>query len=809
MVNVIPLDHVDDVPVVKPNQHDDVLVVPEPVLVDEDKGPEEEEFKEEEDDMEFDIKEDENETELTYPYEEVDPLNPSLPASELEPEDMTKVENTIEQEDKTIPASVYEVGKSSTASFLQEDSDGILPSLMRRDINSLFGQMASLLRGLCGYEMAHALVEKLGNAQDKVQRKKLKKELEEERKVSMLLSLVSELDKRMLEMMLEGLDQLEEKNVATGANALHMLTCYDCGEQGHIRNRYPRKVKQEEVREVHGTDKSFVDTRFSSMLNIDPVKIRASYEVELADGRIVSTNTFLKGFTLNLVNHIFEINLMPIELGKFDVIIGMDWLIKHDVVIVYGEKVVRILYKNKMLIVKSDKGVSRLKVISCIKARKYVERGCHLFLAHVMEKKSKEKRLEDVPVYHDFPKVFPDDFPGLPPPRQGASVFFMKKKDGSFRMCIDYRELNKLTVKNRYPLLRIDDLFDQLQGSSMYSKIDLRLRYHQLRIKEEDNPITAFRLVYSKDEEEHGRHLKIILELLKKERLYAKFLKCDFWLDLKDKKYKWGKEKEKAFQTLKQKLCSTPILALPEGMEDFVVYCDVSHKGYGAVLMQREKIFEFRPDGIRCFRNQVWLPQFDRLRDLVMRESHKSKSKLSMKTFWNAATTRDSGLEVGTDYYGFCEWIAKNAEWDGDIQLTDPELIRDTNEKIAQIKNRLLTAQSRQKSYADKRTKPLEFEVGDMVLLKISPWKGAVRFGKRRKLSPCYIRPFKILTRVGPVAYTLELPEELKGIHMEVVDKEVKRLKQSRIPIVKAHWNSQRGPEFTWEREDPIKKKYP
>ncbi|GJW58395.1 putative reverse transcriptase domain-containing protein [Tanacetum coccineum] len=217
----------------------------------------------------------------------------------------------------------------------------------------------------------------------------------------------------------------KEKNVATGANALPIPTCYDCGEQGHTRNRCPRKVKEEETREVYGrayvikdvepkgpnvvtgtfllnnryafvlfdssSDKSFVDTRFNSMLNIDPVKIRAIYEVELADGRVVGTNTILKGCTLNLVNHIFKINLMLIKLGTFDVLIGMDWLVKHDAIIVCGEKVVRILYGNKMLIVKSDKGVSRLKVISCIKARKYIERGCHLFLAHVTEKKSKEK----------------------------------------------------------------------------------------------------------------------------------------------------------------------------------------------------------------------------------------------------------------------------------------------------------------------------------------------------------------------------------------------------------------------------------
>ncbi|GKD62689.1 putative reverse transcriptase domain-containing protein, partial [Tanacetum coccineum] len=140
-----------------------------------------------------------------------------------------------------------------------------------------------------------------------------------------------------------------------------------------------------------GSDRSFVDTRFSSMLDIDPVKIDASYKVELANGRVVSTSTVLKGCILNLVNHIFEIDLMPIELGTFDVIIGMDWLVKHDTVIVCGEKVFRIPYGNKTLTVESDKGMSRLKVISCIKARKFIERGCHLFLAHVTEKKLKEK----------------------------------------------------------------------------------------------------------------------------------------------------------------------------------------------------------------------------------------------------------------------------------------------------------------------------------------------------------------------------------------------------------------------------------
>nr|GFA30564.1 hypothetical protein [Tanacetum cinerariifolium] len=172
MVNVIPPDHVDDVPVVEPNQHDDVPVVPEPVLVDKDEDPEEDEFEDEEDpqeeeDIEVDIEEDRNEPELTYPYKEVDPLNPSPPASKSEPEDAIKVENPIEHEDETVPASVHEVGESSYVPFLHEENDGLLPGLIRRDINSLFGRKASLLRRLCGRETTHAFVKKKGKAKDK------------------------------------------------------------------------------------------------------------------------------------------------------------------------------------------------------------------------------------------------------------------------------------------------------------------------------------------------------------------------------------------------------------------------------------------------------------------------------------------------------------------------------------------------------------------------------------------------------------------------------------------------------------------
>nr|GEU76067.1 putative reverse transcriptase domain, ribonuclease H-like domain, aspartic peptidase domain protein [Tanacetum cinerariifolium] len=265
----------------------------------------------------------------------------------------------------------------------------------------------------------------------------------------------------------------------------------------------------------------------------------------------------------------------------------------------------------------------------------------------------------------------------------GVPVLFVKKKDGSFRICIDYRELNKLTVKNQYPLPRIEDLFDQLQCSIVYSKIDLRLGYHQLRIREEDIPITAFRtryghfefqvmpfgltnalavlmdlmnrvckpyldkfvivfiddiLIYSKNKEDHEKHLTIILD----NGVHVDPAKVEAIRNWsapteKNKKYEWGMEEaEEAFHTLKQKLCSAPILALPEGTKNFIVYCDASLKGFGATEAMKEEnvkaknmgrllkpIFEIRSNGIRCFKGQIWLPLFGGIRDMIMHESHK------------------------------------------------------------------------------------------------------------------------------------------------------------------------------------------
>ncbi|GJX11625.1 putative reverse transcriptase domain-containing protein [Tanacetum coccineum] len=387
-------------------------------------------------------------------------------------------------------------------------------------------------------------------------------------------------------------------------------------------------------------------------------------------------------------------------------------------------------------------------------------------------------------------------------------------------------------------------------------------------------------LVYSKDEEEHGKHLKITLELLKKERfgVHVDPVKIEA---IKNWAAPTTPTEVRQFLGLAGYYRSAPILALPEGMKDFMVYYDASLKGYGAVLMQKEKviayasrqlkvyeenytthdlelgavvfafrwievlsdydceiryhpgkanvvadalsqkernkplrvralmmtvhndlpnqireaqeeamkrenvkaenlgrlikqIFEFHPNGTRCFRNRVWLPRFNGLRDLVMHESHKSKYSIypgSGKMYQDLKPLYwwpNMKADITTYVSKFLTCVKVKVEHQKSFGLLQqPEIPVWKWEKIIMdfVSGLPRTPSGRQKSYADKRTKPLEFEVGDMVLLKVSPWKGAVCFGKRGELSPHYIGPFRIIARVGPIAYTLELPEELKGIH--------------------------------------------
>ncbi|KAD7476918.1 hypothetical protein E3N88_00054 [Mikania micrantha] len=1077
--------------------------------------------------------------------------------------------------------------------------------------------------------------------------------------------------------------QNRNNNAATAAAAADPRSCYNCGEPGHFSRDCPKRNQQQaqaprgrafqigaaaarqDPNVITGTfllsdfyasilfdtgaDQSFISSEFACHLNYDKELLDSPYTIEIANGKQITVDTIFRNCPLTLGDHTFSIDLIPMDLGSFDIIIGMDWLSLNRVEFICSDKLLRIpVDNNEVLEIHGDQAKRNVKIISCMKARKYLRKQCGAFLAHVIEKDKKTIKIQDVPIVRDFAVVFPDDLPGLPPERSvqfridlipgatpvakspyrlapsemqelsnqlqelldkgfirpsfspwGAPVLFVKKKDGTFRMCIDYRELNKLTIKNRYPLPRIDDLFDQLQGAQYFSKIDLRSGYHQLRIQEEDIPKTAFRtryghyefmvmpfgltnapavfmdlmnrvckpyldqfvivfiddiLIYSKNKKEHEQHLKTVLELLKEEQLYAKFSKCEFWLrevqflghvinsdgihvdpakieaiknwdvpttpteirsflglagyyrrfisnfskialpltklTQKSEPFVWTQKQEEAFQTLKQRLCNAPILTLPEGSDDFVVYCDASHQGLGCVLMQRDKVIAYASRqlkiheknytthdlelgavvfalkiwrhylyGTKCtiftdhkslqhifdqkelnMRQRRWvellndydcvikyhpgkanvvadalsrkervkplrvramgmtvqtslrdhilqaqqeavardnlkreldcgaekhfktkqdgIPQWkweqiamdfitklprtssgydsiwviiDRLTKsahfLPIRETYKMEklarlyideivvrhgvplsiisdrdSRFTSRFWQSLQQSLGTSVNLSTAYHpqtdGQSERTIQTLEdmlrtcildfggsWDthlpliefsynnsyhssigcapfealygrkcrspicwtevGDNRITGPELIQETTDKIAQIQQRLQATRSRQKSYADKRRKPLEFDVGDRVMLKVSPWKGVVRFGAKGKLAPRYVGPFEITQRIGPVAYRLRLPNELSGVHdvfhvsnlkrcltdesliipleeiqvdeqlhfieepVEIMEREVKKLKRSRIPIVKVRWNSKRGPEFTWEREDNMKVKYP
>nr|GEX46565.1 hypothetical protein [Tanacetum cinerariifolium] len=334
-----------------------------------------------------------------------------------------------------------------------------------------------------------------------------------------------------------------------------------------------------------GADRSFISNTFSTLLDITPSALDVSYVVELPDRRTLDTSTVLRGCTLGLLGHPFNIDLMPIDLGSFDVIIGMGWLAKNHAVIVCDEKIVQ--NKNK----------------------------------------SKEKRLEDVPTVRDFLKVFPKELLRLPPIRQVE--FQIDLVPGAAPVArapygLAPSKMQELSTQLQEPL---EKGFIRLSSSPWGAPIDLRSGYHQLRVCDEDIPKTAFRTRYGhyefqvmpfgltnasavfmdlmnriesiKDWEspktptEIRQFLGLVGYYRRFIKGFSKIPKPMTKLTQKNVKFDWGENKEITFQTLKQKLCSAPILALPEGSENFVVYCDASHKGLGAVLMQKEKVIAY------------------------------------------------------------------------------------------------------------------------------------------------------------------------------------------------------------------------
>ena len=501
-----------------------------------------------------------------------------------------------------------------------------------------------------------------------------------------------------------------------------------------------------------GSSHSFISSAFVSHARLEVEPLHHVLSVSTPSGECMLSKEKVKACQIEIAGHVIEVTLIVLDMLDFDVILGMDWLAANHASIDCSRKEVT-FNPPSMASFKFKGGGSKSlpQVISAIRASKLLSQGTWGILASVVDTREADVSLSSEPVVRDYPDVFPEELPGLPPHREvefaielepgtvpisrapyrmapaelkelkvqlqelldkgfirpsvspwGAPVLFVKKKDGSMRLCIDYRELNKVTVKNRYPLPRIDDLFDQLQGATVFSKIDLRSGYHQLRIKDEDVPKTAFRsryghyefivmsfgltnapavfmdlmnrvfrefldtfvivfiddiLIYSKTEAEHEEHLRMVLQTLRDNKLYAKFSKCEFWLKQvsflghvvskagvsvdpakieavtgwtrpstvsevrsflglagyyrrfvenfsriatpltqltrKGAPFVWSKACEDSFQNLKQKLVTAPVLTVPDGSGSFVIYSDASKKGLGCVLMQQGKVVAY------------------------------------------------------------------------------------------------------------------------------------------------------------------------------------------------------------------------
>ncbi|GJV33982.1 reverse transcriptase domain-containing protein [Tanacetum coccineum] len=575
----------------------------------------------------------------------------------------------------------------------------------------------------------------------------------------------------------------KNKGPATGSNLqLISVTCHACGEKEHYKNQCPKannsahgrayllrdKNAHQDPNVVTGTfllnqhlarvlfdsgaDKSFVSISLFSMLNIPPITLDTTYDIEMADGNLVGINTVIQGCILILLNQPFEIDLMPIKLGSFYVVIGMDWLSKYHARIICDEKVVHIPIDGETLIIR----------------------------AQVMEKKSDKRRLEDIPVVREFLEVFLENLPGLSPIRQ---VEFQ----------IDLIPGAEPVARAPYKLapLEMQELSDQLQeladrgfirpstspwGAPVLFISTVQFLEHVIDSKRIHVDPAKIKAVKDWTSPTTPTEIRQFLGLT---GYYRRF--------------------SEAFQLLKQKLCEAPILALPEGNNDFIVYCDASHQGLGAVLMQREKVIPY--------------------------------ASRQLKPHEENYTTHN--LEFGAVVFALKNWRHYLYGTKCTVFTDHKSLQHILDQKELNMKQRrCIKAAPFEALYSRKCRSPVCWaEVGDVQLT------GPKIIYENTKKG--------VMPMVGPVAYILELTEELSNVHstfhvsnlnkclsdesliipmkelelddklnfveepVEIMDQEVKQLRQSRTPIVKVRWNSKRGLEFTWEREDQIRAKYP
>ncbi|KAJ9544902.1 hypothetical protein OSB04_024609 [Centaurea solstitialis] len=1016
---------------------------------------------------------------------------------------------------------------------------------------------------------------------------------------------------------------------ATRDCAVRVTVCYECKEPGHFRNECPKLkkaptgassgsvAKEEnpprvtsrafqmtagEAREASdllsgtflvnsmpapilfdtGAERSFVNESLAKQFTMPTTPLLDAVVVEVAGGFLMIVRDCFEGCIIELEGEPFTATLIPMNIGSFDVVLGIYWLRTHDANIGCGKKIVTIpTPRGGKITVYVEKKKGTNTTISMVNPRKCLAKGYASYLAYVIDTKLEKKEISDVEVVREFPDVFPEDLPGLPSECQvefhidltpgAAPIARAPYRLASTEMREMMTQLKELSEKGssnqvhhrgehrfsssrrrmvqcgcasttanliKYPLPWIDDLFDQLQGAGCFSKIDLRSGYHQVRVKEDDVPKTAFRtryghyeflvmpfgltnastvfmdlinrvcrpflnksvivfiddiLVYSKDEAEHERHLREVLNVLRDEKLYAKFSKCEFWLHevqflghvVSRDEIKVDPAKIEAMMNWKSptnpseirsflglagyyrrfiqdfsKIASSLTVLTKKNKKHFrllrrnnakrrsCLYSDASKMGLGCVLMQRGKVISYASrqlkdhernypvhdlelaavvfalklwrhylygmkctlytdykslqhifdqkelnmrqrrclellkdydcdllyhpgkanvvadalscknhgDGIGVTLNRISVVssllerikvsqtealQEENLKDevmfgcrrLVAIESYfwmrltKSAHFLEMREtlpmdklaklyidevvrrhgvplsivsdtdsrftskFWDGLQAGlGTKLKLSTAYHpqtdGQSERTIQTLEdmlrscvidfggnWDtqlplvefaynnsvhssigmapfkafygrkcrtptcwleaGEKQFAGPEIIQETADKVKGIRERLKAAQDRQKSYADKKCRPIDFQVGECVMLKVSPWKGIIRFGKRGKLSPRFQGPFTILEKVGQQAYRLELPPEMDGIHPTfdvcylrkclakeesiiplseirvdtgnrcveepeaILEKKTKKLRHKEVTMVKVQWQHHRGANVT------------
>ncbi|WVZ93956.1 hypothetical protein U9M48_039905 [Paspalum notatum var. saurae] len=784
-----------------------------------------------------------------------------------------------------------------------------------------------------------------------------------------------------------------------------------------------------------GATHSFITRLYAEKHNIHISSIKRPMIIS-SPGEKINASSICSMVDIIIRGKKFCTGLLVIDFMDIDIILGMDTLEKWGVKIDCAQRTVHLAASD-----------SQEVEISASSPSGYL---------HQME----ARPTDGIRIVCDYPDVFLDKLPGMPPDRDIEfliellpctapiairqyrmapieheevkkntdellakgyirPILLVEKKDTDVKkMCVDYRALNKVTIKNKYPLPRIDDFFDQLQGACVFSKIDLRSSYHQLKIRPSDISKTAFTtkyglyeytvmsfgltnapayfmqltnsvfmdyldkfvvvfiddiLIYSKTEAKHEEHLRLVLQRLREHKLYAKFSKLRFlghvvskggiavdpskvstvtnwkvpeipkevrgFLGLtgyyrrfienfsriakpmtslleKDAEFRWTSAQQAAFDELKNRLTTAPVLTLPDQQKKFIVYCDAlgmegkviayasrqlrkhelnypthdlegarMENGYNSIWVvvdRLTKVVHFIPvnttyssvklaelyiSRIVClhgvpkriisdrgsqFNSRFWEQLHDSL-DTKLRFSTAYHPQTDGQTERTNQILEDITALVGTSLSSQSEKSPFEALygkrcrtplfWNhtGEKQVFGHNIIQDAEQQLRIVQENLRVAQSRQRSYADVRRRDLSFKVDNHVYLKVSPMRGIRRFNMKRKLAPRYIGPFKILEKKGEVAYRLELPLSLSGVHdvfhvsqlkkclrqapleglevqedltytehpVKILDTSERSTRNKRIKMCRVQWSHHTEAEATWEREDELKAAYP